>query len=325
MVTSLSTPASSAPATSAPGGSTTDPEGGSPSLLAALEKASRGYSDAKAKLIASRKRQYQLIERQRAVEKQVEALAGDVNELAASAYRGGNADALTQTLDSGSVATFIDKSSMLDQLSRQNIDKIRGLRAARADLASQKKRIDAEIRTQQAQEQTMGKRKADAERALGVSGGGGSTGFGGGSARASRSAPRRADGTFAPQSCSLDDPTSSGCLTPRTMNALQQAKAAGFTRFTACHRGASFGEHPLGRACDFAAAPGTFGGVATGGDRTYGNRLADYFISNSDRLGVLYVIWFRQIWLPGVGWRAYTRGNGSPSSDHTNHVHLSVQ
>jgi hypothetical protein len=39
---------------------------------------------------------------------------------------------------------------------------------------------------------------------------------------------------------------------------------------------------------------------------------------------VLYVIWFERIWLPSSGWKAYTRGNGDPSSDHTNHVHLSV-
>ena len=38
----------------------------------------------------------------------------------------------------------------------------------------------------------------------------------------------------------IDDPTSSGCLTPRTLNALQQAKASGFTHFVACFRAASF-------------------------------------------------------------------------------------
>jgi hypothetical protein len=38
---------------------------------------------------------------------------------------------------------------------------------------------------------------------------------------------------------------------------------------------------------------------------------------------VLYVIWYRQIWLPGSGWRSYT-GCCGPSAEHTNHVHLSV-
>jgi hypothetical protein len=64
--------------------------------------------------------------------------------------------------------------------------------------------------------------------------------------------------------------------------------------------------------------------VATGGDRTYGNNLAAYFVRNANRLGVLYVIWFEQIWTPSTGWRAYRSGRGDPSSDHTNHVHLSM-
>jgi hypothetical protein len=37
------------------------------------------------------------------------------------------------------------------------------------------------------------------------------------------------------------------------------------------------------------------------------------------------VIWFERIWLPSSGWKAYTLGQGDPSSDHTNHVHLSVE
>jgi hypothetical protein len=138
--------------------------------------------------------------------------------------------------------------------------------------------------------------------------------------------PRRPDGTLAPESCNQDDPTTSGCLTPRTLHALKQTQAAGFTRFVSCYRPQEDGgEHPRGRACDFAAQTSGFGGVATGGDRDYGNRLAAWYVANAQRLGVLYVIWFKQIWLPSTGWRAYRNGNGDPSSDHTNHVHLSVQ
>ena len=102
----------------------------------------------------------------------------------------------------------------------------------------------------------------------------------------------------------------------------QQARAAGFTHYVACWREQSWGEHPLGRACDFAAAKNGFGGVATGSDRDYGNRLAGYLIANADRLGVLYVIWYHQIWTPGAGWHYY-KGDGTPSGDHMNHVHLS--
>ena len=64
--------------------------------------------------------------------------------------------------------------------------------------------------------------------------------------------------------------------------------------------------------------------MATGGDRVYGNNLAAFFVRNASQLAVLYVIWYRQIWLPATGWRSYGGANGDPSSDHTNHVHLSV-
>jgi hypothetical protein len=108
------------------------------------------------------------------------------------------------------------------------------------------------------------------------------------------------------------------------LHAFLEARAAGFQRYTNCNHAASFGEHGKGRACDFAVSPKGFAGVAAGDERVYGNRLAAFFIKNSDRLGVLYVIWFRRIWMPGVGWTSYS-GRGSPSAEHTNHVHLSVQ
>jgi hypothetical protein len=38
---------------------------------------------------------------------------------------------------------------------------------------------------------------------------------------------------------------------------------------------------------------------------------------------VMYVIWYRQIWLPNTGWRKYS-ATGDPAAVHTNHVHLSV-
>jgi hypothetical protein len=44
-----------------------------------------------------------------------------------------------------------------------------------------------------------------------------------------------------------------------------------------------------------------------------------FLVRNADRLGVLYVIWFRQIWLPATGWKAY-----HGASAHTDHVHVSM-
>ncbi|HEY8474249.1 MAG TPA: tachylectin-related carbohydrate-binding protein [Natronosporangium sp.] len=52
----------------------------------------------------------------------------------------------------------------------------------------------------------------------------------------------------------------------------------------------------------------------------YGNRHAMV-----RRLGIMYIIWNRQIWeayRPSAGWQPY-RCDGSPSSCHTNHIHFS--
>jgi hypothetical protein len=108
------------------------------------------------------------------------------------------------------------------------------------------------------------------------------------------------------------------------LHAYNEAQLFGFTRYTSCHRGGTFGEHPLGRACDHAASPNGFGGVATGGDKAYGDRLASFYVFNAEALGVQYVIWFRQIWMPSTGWRSYGSQDGTPSGDHTNHVHISM-
>jgi hypothetical protein len=312
-------------ATAAPGtpkSVSPDPEGGSPSLSAALENASRGYTTAKAKLELSRKKQSLLTQQLRITETKVATLTKDVNVLAAGAYRGSGTSVLMASVDSDSLTTVLHKSAFLEQLAWQDARKLDALRASRKELDSQRKKIDAEILVQQAQQNAMAKRKLDAERALGLVGGGRAD-VPVGNSRAARSAPRRPDGSWPGEGCSRDDPTSGGCLTPRMYHAYLEARAAGFQRYTHCYRSASYGEHGKGRACDFAAASSGFGGAATGANKAYGDRLAAFFVANADQLAVLYVIWYRRIWMPGTGWRAYS-GGGSPSAAHTNHVHLSV-
>jgi peptidoglycan DL-endopeptidase CwlO len=202
--------------------------------------------------------------------------------------------------------------------------RIRDLVRTRDQVARTRAALAAEIQQQRRQLQIMAVRKAQAERALAVVGGLPSSGHPAARTPLAKPAPRNPDGSWPYESCRINDPTTSGCITGRTLHTLTQAKLAGFTRFASCFRGGGFGEHPKGRACDFAAQPNGFGGDASGRDRIYGNNLAAFFIRNADRLGVLYVIWYRQIWLPGSGWRSYGRAGGDPSSDHTNHVHVSL-
>ena len=60
----------------------------------------------------------------------------------------------------------------------------------------------------------------------------------------------------------------------------------------------------------------------------YGNRLAAFYVKNAKALGVMYVVWYCQIWQYGVGWHRYNSTGSNcgdaPAGDHTNHVHLSV-
>jgi peptidoglycan DL-endopeptidase CwlO len=251
-----------------------------------------------------------------------------LDEIAQQTYRTGRLGPVDALLTASSSGTLLDRAETLESIAVQQNDALLALKDARTRQGQAKIAIDAEIRGQQKQLNAMAKRKAQAENALKAANAGQDASSPSDGANSANSAiaipaPRNSSGGFSPESCSLNDPTTTGCITPRTLHAMQQAQRAGFNHFVACFRQQSSGEHPLGRACDFAADKDGFGGVASGTSRTYGDRLAYFFVNNSSRLGVLYVIWFRRIWLPSSGWKAYTRGNGDPSSDHTNHVHLS--
>ena len=170
----------------------------------------------------------------------------------------------------------------------------------------------------------MAARKQQAERALWAVGGGQETGgFSGSSSIVAEPAPRNADGSWPAESCIRLRGRTGGCITPRTAHAREQAQAAGFTHYVSCYRANNDGgEHPKGRACDFAAARAASAAPRVGDDARTATTSPRSSSSTPSRLGVLYVIWYRQIWLPGSGWRAYS-GCCGPSAEHTNHVHLS--
>ncbi|WP_346538905.1 hypothetical protein [Micromonospora sp. DPT] len=328
-VSSAPVPATAAPPATrlaAPG----DPEGGTPALRAQLDAASKGWIDAKAALERSTKRQQELGNQLKTVESELTVRQGKVGEIAGVAYRTGRLGPVSALLNSSSPEGFLDRAAALETVASNEDRELRNLMQTRDDATRTRAALDKEIVEQRKQIAVMAKRKQQAERALAVAAAdkpatrdSGSTG--GTSTANARSAPRNPDGSWPAESCSVNDPTpANGCITPRMLNALQQAQAAGFTRYVSCYRPSGSGEHPKGRACDFAAQKSGFGGDATGGDKTYGNNLAAYFIRNADRLAVLYVIWYRQIWLPSSGWKSYSGAGGDPSSDHTNHVHLSV-
>ena len=302
-----------------------DEHAGIPELERRLASAMRDYNNAKGRLAASRKRQQKLDKEIKRLEARVDKLSGRIGELASAVYKGSRVDTFSALLGSSSPQDLATSMTTVEYLAHRDYAQIKDFVDSRDKLANKRYDLQLEMRKQRAALTKMEKRKQAALKALIAAGGGDPTGGPDGGASSAEPSRRNPDGSWPPQSCSENDPTTGGCLTPRTLHALQEAREAGFTRFTACWRQASYGEHPKGRACDFSAAAGGFEDQAAyGSDKTYGDNVAGWFVANSDALGVMYIIWYRKIWQPGSGWTSYS-GSGGAAAEHTNHVHVSIQ
>lgn len=316
---------SASPAFAAPGDPTAPPdEGNNLTMAEALEQANTAYLQAQAALEASRKRQADLVAQMEALQRELGPIEAQVNTIAAATYRTGGLRTAAAVLSSDSPESFMNRSLMVNTIAQYNDHQLHKLNKIKADLVAAKKAIDAEVANQQAQTDIMAKKKQDTEKALALAGGKATGGFVSVNSPIATPAPRNPDGSWPKENCIIDDPTTTGCVTARNLHAYQEAKKAGFNHFISCYRPGGPYEHPKGRACDYSAQAKGFGGTATGDDFKYGSNLAAFFVRNADALAVLYVIWFRQIWTPAVGWHSYSGVCGDPSCDHTNHVHLSV-
>jgi len=313
--------ATGTPAGAAPGDNGDDGEGGTKSLIEQVEEASKGFVEAKEALARSKKRQAQLVALLKQVDTQIGPRQAALDEIAQQSYRIGRLGPMRALLTASSTGSLLDRAETLETVAVKQDRAVRDLKNTRDTQLRAKAAVDREIANQQKQLNAMTKRKAQAENALKAAGQGQDASSPGGSGSSKKASP----GGNLDGGCTVNDPTSGGCITPRLLHAMKEAQRAGFNHYVHCWREQNSGEHPKGRACDFAADKDGFGGVATGSSKTYGNNLANYFIGNSGTLGVLYVIWFRRIWLPSSGWKSYSGAGGDPSSDHSNHVHLSVK
>jgi peptidoglycan DL-endopeptidase CwlO len=306
-----------------------DPDGNSPqikALQAALDVAITDYNNAKGRVDASVARQAQLTAQQTQTAAKLKDLEARVGTVADAAYRGRRMNMAVAVLDSGSPEGMLHAASTVQYLVDRDDRDLHELNATRKQLTDEQTQLANELKLQQQQLSIMDAKRKDADAALRKAGGGRPVSGPTGGKVTANAAPRNADGSFASQSATIKDPTGTGgMITPRLLNAYNEARKAGFTHYTKCWRSQSSGEHPKGRACDFSANATTFVDArATGSDKTYGDNLAAWFIANASRLGVLYVIWYKRIWHPGRGWSSYS-GDGTPAGDHYNHVHLSVQ
>ena len=316
-------PPAAADPTPAPSGDA-DPDGTPTTPREKLNAAASRYVEAKAKLDASRQRQATLADQMKITDQRLADLEDETAKIVSAAYRGDrfNVTNVLMSVDqTDSPLTLLHNAATVQYMVARDDRTIRDYADAQRRREQEATDLASEIATEEAQVAELAKAKADAERALANSS---PTGGYGNLPASANPAPRNSDGSWPKESCSVDDPTTSSCLTPRTLHMLQQARAAGLTRYTSCFRNASSGEHPLGRACDFSSAATTFANSrATGGDKDYGDRVAAWCVANADRLGILYCIWYGRIWMAGVGWRTYS-SDGSPAAGHYNHIHVSV-
>jgi len=303
------------------------PDGSTPqSLTDTLEAAARGYYDAQAVVTASQQRQAQLQQSLDLANAQLAVLSGQIAKVAAARYMGSSVglyNAMISGQDDKQV--LLDGAAVGDYLLWRDDAYIHAYRTLQQDSEQQQKQINDELAIQTSQLQIADQKKRDAEKALAQVGGMVSAGYGG-PAVAAQPAPRNADGSFPYDPQSIEDPTHAGAfITSRTYHMLTEAELAGFNRHVNCWRYDTFGEHPLGRACDFSVFPNPdfVSEVASGDNKDYGNRLAAWATANANALGLLYVIWFGQIWFPGEGWVTYNQ-YGDPATEHKNHVHISV-
>ncbi|MFI5494431.1 coiled-coil domain-containing protein [Actinoplanes sp. NPDC051859] len=320
-ITMIVTPA--APAAAAPGGgSTATPDDGddNPLLNDVLDSTGRRFLAAKAAVEKSTKAQANLAVQVKNAETQRDKLRPQVGAIASQQYRTGGLSTLGFLLNTRTPGGFLEKAVSLEEINALNDGKLRQLTAAINQVATAKARLDQELKAQQQNLQAMKKQKESAEKALNLVGGEQVTGgFVTAESKVAAAAPRNGDNEFAPEGCNVDDQTTGGCVTARTMHMFKEVKKAGFGRFVGCFRPGGPFEHPKGRACDWSLQKSGFSPWHNRDTREYGNNLMAFLVRNADRLGVLYVIWNKMVWFPATGWSSY-----SGDSDHTDHVHVSM-
>jgi peptidoglycan DL-endopeptidase CwlO len=285
-----------------------------------LESSNRKFVQAKAAVAKSTANQKALNVKVTLAEAKRNALIPEVNAIAAQQYRTGHLGAASFLLGSAGSSEFLAKAVSLEEINSLHDRKLRELNAAIDEVNATKAALDAEVKAEQTNLVAMKKQKDAADKALSLLGGEGLTaGFVDATSRQAAPAPRNSDGGFSAEKCTVNDPTTNGCITARTLHMYEEVKKAGFNRFVGCHRDGGPFEHPKGRACDWSLQKSGFSEAHTADMKKYGNDLMAFLVRNADRLGIYYVIWYAQIWFPATGWHAY-----HGPSNHKDHVHVSL-
>ncbi|GAA3269986.1 MULTISPECIES: coiled-coil domain-containing protein [Dactylosporangium] len=311
-----------------PSGGADEDGGQNLTVRQALDKATAEYNDAKGRLDKSVADQAAIGDQMAKTQARLAELQVSAGAIANAAYRGNRVSMVNVMIGAQDPTDMMHNMVTVEYMLQQQNKQLRETAEAQRTFDQQRKDIDAAVANQQAQLKVLEASKKAAEDALKKAGGGADVSGGGlpsGGKVTTNNVPRNSDGSYPKEGCTLKDPTTSGCQSPRTTNMLGEARKAGFTHYTSCYRSGGGGDHPLGKACDFSANASTFVNArATGADKTYGDNLAAWGVANQKNLGIKYVIWYKRIWQPSTGWKSYG-GDGTPAGDHYNHVHISMQ
>src|SRR5215218_4076873 len=124
------------------------------------------YNDAKVLLGQSKARQAQLDAQIKVYRVKTDAYEQQVGKIGAAAYRGGRASVLNVLLSGGSPQTVMDQLEALDVVTRDQRASVDGLIKAKKPLEAAKRKLDAEVATQAAQEKTLRTKKAALDKDL---------------------------------------------------------------------------------------------------------------------------------------------------------------
>lgn len=325
-LTAMNAPAQAAPGSGSSSSTSPDEKGGdelaaNATLNDVLESTNRKYLQAKTAVATSTTQQKALAAQIKDAEAKRDLLTPEASSIAAQQYRTGRLTTARFLLGADNSDDFLAKAVSLDEINAQQDAKLRELDQAINEVNVKKAALDAEVKAQQTNLLAMQKQKESADKALDLVGGESLTGgFVVAKSPVAAPAPRNAQGGFSPEACTVDDPTTNGCITPRMLHLYKEVKKAGFNRFVGCHRDGGPYEHPKGRACDWSLQKSGFSDAHNADMKNYGNNLMAFLVRNADRLGIYYVIWYQQIWFPATNnWHAY-----HGDSTHKDHVHVSV-
>lgn len=224
-----------------------------------------------------------------------------VARLAAEKYMSSGSGPTLTVLASGSPQTVLDRAATVRYLARQNVREIATMRRLAAEVKAAKEKARTRVEEVQHQLEKLEDNRAEVERLI--------------DRYEEQAAARAARAAWSPPS---------GNITSRMSN----VRAEIVSRFgkgygVGCYRPDDSGEHPLGRACDFMLS--SAGAVPSSSQVERGYDIAEWAVSNAERLGIMYVIYRQRIWdiRCGCGWEPM-EDRGGATANHVDHVHISV-